>query len=121
MVDDMSTLTSDKGPIIRWCAQVGQLHIHDEEATSVYRIAHEAIINAIKHAKAELIQVSLAQKDGMLVLRVQDDGIGFTSNQAQTQHFGLAYMKERAMMIGAKISIDSEPDEGSQVTLEVKL
>lgn len=121
LVDDMSVLTSADGPAINWQTQVDQFHLTDERATSVYRIAHEAIINAIKHAKAKHIRVSLVQKDSLLVLCVQDDGMGMTNAQTQTEHYGLAGMKERAMMIGAKIHITSEHGEGTRVTLEVKL
>jgi signal transduction histidine kinase len=121
LVDDMDMLTSNEGPAIRWQPQVDQFHLADEQATSVYRIAHEAIINAIKHAKAKHIQVSLSQKDGMLMLCVQDDGSGMPDVQTLPEHYGLAGMEERAMMIGAHLRIESNPGEGTRVTLEVKL
>jgi signal transduction histidine kinase len=121
LVDDMSMVARTNGPAITWQAHVNQFQLPDEVATSIYRIAQEAILNAIKHARANQIQVSLDQKDGTLMLCVQDDGKGMTDGQTQSEHYGLTGMKERAMMIGAKISIDSEPDGGTRMTLETKL
>ena len=119
LVTDMGNLTGEAGPTIRWQRQVDSVHITDEQATSVYRITYEAIINALKHARAEHIIVSLAQNDGNLVLCVQDDGMGMTNMQAPSERFGMVGMRERAMMIGAQLRIVSSPGEGTQVTLEV--
>jgi signal transduction histidine kinase len=121
LVEDMGKLAGIDGPIISWQHDVETLHITDEKATSVYRIAHEAIINALKHANAKHIRVSLSQNDDMLVLCVQDDGSGIPDVQTLPEHYGLAGMEERAMMIGAHLYIDSNPGEGTRVTLEVKL
>lgn len=121
LVEDMGKLAGADGPDISWQHDIDILNITDEKATSVYRIAHEAIINSIKHANAHHIQVSLIQKNGMLVLSVHDDGSGMPDMQILPEHYGLAGMEERAMMIGAYLYIDSNPGMGTRVTLEVKL
>jgi len=121
LVDDMVELAGADGPSISWQHDVENLHITDEKATSIYRIASEAIINALKHANAKHIRVMLSQRDDVLVLHVQDDGSGMADVQTVPEHYGLAWMDERAMMIGARLRIDANPGEGTRVILEVKL
>ena len=121
LTDDMNKLPGKKKPVIKWESEVETVKVSDEIAIYIYRIAHEAIINAIRHAKAERIQVSLGLKDGMLDLCVQDDGIGISTMQSFSEHFGLVGMRERAKMIGAQLNIASAPGKGTRVTLEAKL
>ncbi|MGO8766678.1 MAG: sensor histidine kinase [Limisphaerales bacterium] len=85
--------------------------------THLYRIAQEAITNAIRHGKARSINVCLDAADGELVLTVTDDGVGFPEKQTQSRDgIGLHIMAYRASMIGATVSIDKLPTQGSRVT-----
>jgi signal transduction histidine kinase len=92
---------------------------------NLLRIAQEAIANAIKHAGAESIQVSLDRLPDDIQLIVQDDGTGFlesSGNGAPLGHFGLIGMRERATQIGADFSLRSEPGSGTRicVTMPIK-
>ena len=84
-----------------------------------YRITQEALNNIVKHAKADKINVLLSYDEEYLTLKVQDNGIGFSD---EIKHgYGLKSMQERANIIDAKLTINSEPNIGSVVEVEVKL
>ena len=85
------------------------------------RIAQEAIQNALKHANAGRVAVSLAGgDDGRLLLLVEDDGLGFDPRapEVRSRRLGLTSMEERARRIGAKLEIASSPGAGTTVRLE---
>lgn len=86
----------------------------------VYRVAQESVTNAIRHAHATEVQVALACEDERLLLRVIDDGVGIPprANQACS---GIAGMRERAMLVGGELTIDSRPARGTEVRLVVAL
>jgi signal transduction histidine kinase len=87
----------------------------------IYRIAQEAVTNVIKHASARKLTVKLEFVDGGVTLSVADDGVGFDLDKIdKTSHFGLAGMQERAKMAGGELSIISQPDSGTNVTLTIK-
>ena len=83
-----------------------------------YRIAQEALTNTLRHADASRIAVSLAASDGELILIVNDDGRGIDSAEPGS---GIQGMRERALMIGARLEIDQSPRGGTEVTLRVAL
>ncbi len=88
------------------------------------RIGQEAISNAIKHARATIIQVDLEYKSSSLRLSVTDDGCGFdehTEAMAYGGHFGLLDMKERAHGLGSRFEISSTPGRGTRIDVEIPL
>jgi signal transduction histidine kinase len=87
----------------------------------VFRIAQEAIHNAVRHAHAQRIDVGLSARNGDLLLTVDDDGVGFDPSAAslRSRRLGLTSMEERARAIGGTLTIDSQPGEGTRVRLEV--
>jgi signal transduction histidine kinase len=88
------------------------------------RIAQEALANAMKHAQAKNIVISLRDLDSSLVLSIQDDGIGFASKSQDTlmtAHFGMLGMQNRVEKIGASLDICSSPGNGCQVTIKLPL
>ncbi len=122
LVTDMQKLAGKK-PAIRWEGDIDiSFRVADETATSVYRIAQESISNALKHARAETITVSLAQEHDVVRLSIEDDGIGMpeTEENRQGTNYGLIGMRERAMMIGADLQILSTRGEGTKVSLKFK-
>ena len=86
-----------------------------------FRIAQEAITNAVRHAEATQIDVDLRCENGKLRLVIRDDGVGFdvTSAQAETGGLGLIGIKERAALLGGRAKIVSSPNKGT--TIEVSL
>jgi signal transduction histidine kinase len=90
----------------------------------VFRIAREALTNVRKHARAQRAGLSLARQDRELVLRIEDDGVGFdpellTRGPERWPHFGLAGMRERAESVGGGILWRSRPGAGTVVELRV--
>ncbi|HEV8574311.1 MAG TPA: GAF domain-containing sensor histidine kinase [Dehalococcoidia bacterium] len=88
----------------------------------VFRIAQEALNNALKHSGAERIDVSLTIVDGKVTLSVADDGKGFDpfDAQARATRLGITSMKERAEALGAELRIESS-ETGTRVQLEAPL
>lgn len=86
----------------------------------LYRIAQEALNNALKHAEARHIKVYLRQDGPTVVLEVADDGTGFDPSFAGMQGgLGLRGMEERAVQLGARLSVQSQPGAGTKVRVEV--
>jgi signal transduction histidine kinase len=91
----------------------------DVEQT-VYRVAQEAIANAVHHANARNLTVQLAAKDEGLVLVVSDDGLGFTAQQGEAPgRFGLSGMRERAQLVGGQLTVTSRSGEGTTIKLTI--
>ncbi len=85
------------------------------------RQVQEALTNAVRHANAKNIDVILEQRDGKTVVIVEDDGTGFdTRSIGKSGHLGLVGMQERAQMIGARITIESDFGCGTIIVLEVQ-
>jgi signal transduction histidine kinase len=85
-----------------------------EVESAVYRLVQEALTNAIKHAGAQRIAVSVADRDGVVETSVRDDGAGFDPDQAD-QGFGLIGMRERLALVGGTLEISSRPGGGTEV------
>jgi signal transduction histidine kinase len=84
------------------------------KAIHLYRIAQEAVNNAVRHGKAAAIDLSLERMNGSLHLTVQDNGFGFSLNNP-AEGMGLAAMRYRADLIGATFTIDSQPGKGTHI------
>jgi len=85
-------------------------------AVHLYRIAQEAMSNAIKHSQASRIIISLSREQGGLRLSVTDNGMGIPSKLKSTSGLGLAIMKYRANMIGSQLEITTSPQKGTQIS-----
>ncbi len=87
-----------------------------EEA--VYFICYEALNNALKHAQAKSVQVSLKQSDRQLVVEVMDDGIGFDIDTlADLGGMGMSTMRDRATQFDGVIAVNSAENQGTTVTI----
>jgi len=85
----------------------------------VYRVAQEALTNAVRHSGAGRVEVRLRRTDsGGVVLEVGDDGRGFAFDESQ-RGLGIGGMRERALLIGAELAIESRPGHGTTVRLTV--
>jgi PAS domain S-box-containing protein len=92
-------------------------HIEDDIAAGeLYRIAREAVINANKHSQAREIVIKLERAKNEMVLRVADDGIGFSSESKTKRGLGAHIMGYRARLIGARLEIDSPKGRGTRVS-----
>jgi signal transduction histidine kinase len=92
------------------------LRIYDVNlATHLYRIAQEAVNNAIRHGKSRNILIGLSGKNGTGVLSIQDDGEGFPKTPASPPGVGLSIMSYRADMVGGSVKV--QPNEGRGITV----
>jgi two-component system, NarL family, sensor histidine kinase UhpB len=91
----------------------------DDAQLVVYRVAQEALSNAARHSEAEHVEVRLLHgEDGGVVLEVGDDGSGFGFDDSQ-RGLGIGGMRERALLIGGELTIESRPGHGTTVRLDV--
>ena len=90
-------------------------------ATHLYRIAQEALTNAIKHGHVRQVNVGLSCLDGDLTLNISDDGIGLPESMPEGRGLGLRIMASRAGMIGANFSAKSRNEGGTIVICQVPL
>ncbi len=84
-------------------------------ATHLFRIAQEAVTNAVKHGKAKSIAITLETKLEKIILSVRDDGLGFSQNAGTTKGMGLRIMQYRAGMIGATLLFQRQSRGGTVV------
>ncbi len=98
-------------------------NLHPILRDEVYRIAAEAIRNAFKHAQAQRIEVEIRYDERQFRLRVRDDGKGIESkllnDNERPGHYGLRGMRERAKLLGAKLTVWSELDSGTELELSI--
>jgi signal transduction histidine kinase len=89
----------------------------------IYRIAGEALRNAFKHAQAHQIEVEIRYDERQFRLRVRDDGKGIDSKLLDEDerhgHYGMRGMRERAKLLGGKMTVWSELDSGTEVELSI--
>jgi signal transduction histidine kinase len=89
-------------------------------ATYLYRIAQEAVANAVKHGQVSRVNVGLSFLDGDMLLSVSDDGIGLPESTPEHHGFGLRIMASRADMIGARFSVKNNFEGGAIVTCRLR-
>jgi signal transduction histidine kinase len=98
--------------------------IAPEVELALYRIAQESLSNARRHAQATQVEVTLVFGPHHVRLTISDDGRGFDlpadlSALARSGHFGLMSMQERAQLVGAHLSLETAPEQGTSVTVTV--
>lgn len=96
----------------------------EERAETFFRIAEEALRNVERHARARSVTLSLHRIDDggpQLQMAIVDDGIGFEPDVPHHGHYGLVGLREQAQLAGAQLSIASEPQQGTRVTVRLRL
>ena len=91
----------------------------EEMQICLYRFLQEALTNVAKHAQASCVDIRLKDNDGMIVLEVQDDGLGFDPQQEYHGHMGLHSMRERAVKAGSTLGIESVPGHGTLIRISI--
>jgi signal transduction histidine kinase len=90
----------------------------------IYRVFQEAFTNIGKHAHANRVTASIKREENNIAFLIEDDGKGFDIEQVESRYpteksLGLMAMDERARMLGGTIQVDSQPYEGTRITLRV--
>jgi signal transduction histidine kinase len=103
-------------------AGVDESLLNPEAQMQLFRILQEAFSNARKHAEMDRMRASFELEDGHLCMRIQDNGKGFDPDRAlaaESAHFGLRFMRERAEQLGGILLVNSAPGEGTCVVVTV--
>ena len=100
------------------------LKLPAEHELQIVRIVQESLANARKHAQASTVRVLISgdEESGNCRVLVEDDGVGFANppRERRGTHIGLSLLQDRAMRLGGKLQVESEPEEGVRVLLEFK-
>jgi signal transduction histidine kinase len=86
---------------------------------ALYRIAQEALNNAVKHARAQRLTVRLEESPSAVELEVADDGAGFDPSEPRTGHLGLHTMRERAVAAHGSLAVASAPGKGTRIIARI--
>lgn len=98
-----------------------ELALDANQSATIFRIVQEALNNVIKHAKASEVHIILKKRGKSLLLTVEDNGIGLNQGEHKEESFGLLGIRERALMVGGKARIKSQPGKGTQVSASIPL
>ena len=99
-----------------------EIKLDAEKSTAVFRIFQEALTNVLRHASASWISAALKISDDILVLEINDNGIGISSEKLKDPHsLGIIGMKERALILGGEVSIEGIQDKGTRVRIEIPM
>ena len=121
-LDDLAATTSKLTSATVSFTEVGEVLVSETEtAMHLYRIAQEAVSNAIKHGKAEHVAISLSMAGGIMRLTIDDDGQGFFPHPDDPGGMGLRTMAYRARSIGATLEICERDGPGTRVLCEMLL
>jgi signal transduction histidine kinase len=110
----VARLSDDSGT--RIVSDIDCVHDSPDRELLIYQVAHEALVNAIRHSHADTIWLSLSEEPRRIVLSVLDNGRGFELLGPRKElHFGLALMEERARSGGGELKLGSSPGNGTRV------
>ncbi len=126
-LDDLGLVAALGGQVEQIAAGSVEAKLHSEGDFSdladdvqlvVYRVAQEALANAARHSGATRIEVTLRRSEDGVELSIADDGRGFVFEQSEAG-LGIAGMRERALLVGGELTIESRPDQGTTVRLAI--
>jgi two-component system NarL family sensor kinase len=106
---------------VRFHATGGSRPLPSRVEAGLYRIAQEAVANAVRHAAARSIRLKLLAQPGQVRLLVIDDGRGFDANDIPKDRYGLAGINERVHLLGGKLTLQTSPGHGTRLEVEVPL
>ena len=88
--------------------------------TALYRVVQEAMTNVVRHARATRVDVLVERSVDRVKVMVEDDGVGFEPDRVERgAHFGLLGLRERADALGGTLTVESRPEAGTTVVVEV--
>ncbi|MGN1387321.1 MAG: histidine kinase [Bacillus sp. (in: firmicutes)] len=87
----------------------------------LFRILQESLSNTLRHSQAASLEVYLMKREGMVIMIVSDDGIGFDVEQTKTGSYGLQNMHERALEVGGTFKIVSVKNKGTRLEVKVPI
>lgn len=97
------------------------VQLSSKQAINLYRILQEIVNNAIKHANAKDISVSISQIENELQIKISDNGIGFDYESKKKKSFGLTNIQNRVQEINGNLEVESNQTKGTNYSIKVKL
>ena len=107
------------GPEIEFVHEVQFDRLAPPLESALFRIVQECLTNACRYSQSPKVRVELRQADDRVRIDVQDWGVGFDPEQIGDGHFGLRGIRERARLLGGTVSIQTAPQQGTHVTVEL--
>jgi signal transduction histidine kinase len=105
---------------VKFDKKISEQRFPQEVELALYRIAQELFGNAIKHSDASIINLSVTQQAGFMIMEFKDNGVGFKLNEVK-QGFGIKNLESRVQLINGEISIHSKPQNGTCTTIKLKM
>jgi two-component system NarL family sensor kinase len=106
---------------VRFRSVAGARPLPQRVEAGLYRVAQEALSNALRHASARTVSVSLVTEPDRVTLSIEDDGRGFVIGEAKAGRFGLIGMRERIRLLEGTFRLESENGQGTRVEATVGL
>ena len=130
MLDDLGLLaacewlahnfTNRTGIACELVVGAGDLDLPDPHATAIFRVFQESLTNVSKHSEATQVEATLERTDDGIVLTVRDNGRGFSMNDPRRPgSYGLVGLKERALLLGGTVQVESEPGGGTRIEMRI--
>jgi two-component system, NarL family, sensor histidine kinase UhpB len=113
-----SRVDAQGGPRVRRELQSKVPRLAPDVELVIYRVVQESLTNTLRHADADTVTVSLMVDAEMVTVTIADDGKGMPPHE-QRGSAGIAGMRERALLVGGRLSIESQPNEGTEIRLAV--
>jgi len=124
-IKELCTRFATNSTITIRCEGIPLPRILPEQEIVLYRITQEALNNATKHARGATVVVHYAAVKGQIVLIIRDDGPGFdprtVAARTKGKHWGLASMRERAELVGARFAVTSAVGQGTEIRITLAL
>ena len=101
---------------------LGDARLPEGVETALYRIIQETLTNVVRHAQAHSVSILVERRNGSVIAVIEDDGLGFeVSTSPGENHLGLLGIRERAELLGGRLTIESNPGQGTSVYVEIPL
>jgi signal transduction histidine kinase len=117
----VQTFSEATGIGIQFEAQLGTQRLPEAVETTLYRIVQEALTNVVKHAQARNVSILLVRRDSTATAVIEDDGRGFEPGELRENGLGLVGMRERVGLLDGRLSVESSPESGTTLAVEVPL
>jgi signal transduction histidine kinase len=105
---------------LEWEPSEASLRLEPELENALFRIAQEALDNAVQHGEAETASIRVIRRPGLLLLAVRDDGAGFDA-ELEPRGLGLRSLEERIVLLGGSLEVSSTPGSGTSLRARVPL
>jgi signal transduction histidine kinase len=115
------TVSEHAGIPVQLAAQLGDERLPEEIETTLYRLVQEALTNVVKHAHAKNVSIFLVRRQDRVTAVVEDDGQGFDPERTREDALGIVGMRERIGIVGGRLNVESRPDAGTTIAVEVPL